>query len=385
MRTEAGCGMHDLILAGAGLANGLIAWRLKQIRPELRVLLMEEGDLIGGNHTWSFYEHDLTPEQRSWMQPLIVRQWAGYDVRFPTHRRSLDTVCCSVTSERFHEVLSAALGNAVMPYMTVTNITSTAVQASGQEWKAKAVIDGRGAVSSGKMQVAFQKFVGQELVFSQPHGQSRPIIMDATVRQHDGYRFVYTLPFDARRMLVEDTYYSTSPALDMQAIRGRIGDYVAGRSWVAEHVVREETGVLPIALGGDIAGFWEEKPESVACSGLRAGLFHATTGYSLLYAVRLADEIANLPSLDTGSVYRCIRAFSEDQWRRQAFMRLLNRMLFFASPPDQRYRLLQRFYRLPQPLIERFYAARPTWSDKLRILSGKPPVPVLAAMKAAFQ
>ena len=70
------------------------------------------------------------------------------------------------------------------------------------------------------------------------------------------------------------------------------------------------------------------------------------------------------------------------QWRSQRFLRLLNRMLFFASAPSQRYRLLQRFYKLPQKLIERFYAAQSTPFDKLRILSGKPPVPVLAAVKA---
>jgi lycopene beta-cyclase len=63
-------------------------------------------------------------------------------------------------------------------------------------------------------------------------------------------------------------------------------------------------------------------------------------------------------------------------------MRLLNRMLFFASAPAQRYRLLQRFYTLPQERIERFYAARLTWADKLRILSGKPPVPIAAAFRA---
>ena len=60
-------------------------------------------------------------------------------------------------------------------------------------------------------------------------------------------------------------------------------------------------------------------------------------------------------------------------------------MLFFASPPLQRYRILQRFYKLPQQLIERFYAARPTWFDRLRILTGKPPVPVFSALRAALE
>jgi lycopene beta-cyclase len=43
--------------------------------------------------------------------------------------------------------------------------------------------------------------------------------------------------------------------------------------------------------------------------------------------------------------------------------------------------VLERFYRLSPPLIQRFYAARLTWRDQARILIGKPPVPIPAAMK----
>jgi lycopene beta-cyclase len=43
---------------------------------------------------------------------------------------------------------------------------------------------------------------------------------------------------------------------------------------------------------------------------------------------------------------------------------------------------MQRFYGLPEDLIARFYAGKLTLTDRLRILSGKPPVPVLAALQA---
>ncbi|RYG07720.1 MAG: lycopene cyclase, partial [Caulobacteraceae bacterium] len=67
-------------------------------------------------------------------------------------------------------------------------------------------------------------------------------------------------------------------------------------------------------------------------------------------------------------------------WAGRGFYRLLNRMLFRAARPDERYKVLERFYRLPQPLVERFYAAGSTLADKARILSGKPPVPIGAAL-----
>jgi lycopene beta-cyclase len=56
-------------------------------------------------------------------------------------------------------------------------------------------------------------------------------------------------------------------------------------------------------------------------------------------------------------------------------------MLFRAARPGERYRVLERFYGLPEALICRFYAAGLTPLDKLRILAGKPPVPIGAALR----
>ena len=56
-------------------------------------------------------------------------------------------------------------------------------------------------------------------------------------------------------------------------------------------------------------------------------------------------------------------------------------MLFRACAPGDRYKVLERFYRLSPGLIQRFYAARLTKWDKARLLIGKPPVPIPAAIK----
>ena len=54
--------MLDLILVGAGLANGLIALALMRARPEIQMRLVEGAERAGGDHTWSFHETDLTPD-----------------------------------------------------------------------------------------------------------------------------------------------------------------------------------------------------------------------------------------------------------------------------------------------------------------------------------
>ena len=71
-------------------------------------------------------------------------------------------------------------------------------------------------------------------------------------------------------------------------------------------------------------------------------------------------------------------------WRLRGFYRLLDRMLFRAAEPAQRYRVLEHFYRLDPALIARFYAGRSTLADRMRILSGRPPVPLGRALKSLW-
>lgn len=373
---------YDLILVGAGLANGLIALRLRQQRPSLRVLMLESGAQAGGNHTWSFHLTDLNAQQLAWIDPLVSRRWQGYSVRFRQHHRQLRGGYASVLSDNFAQHLQATFGSDLQCGVEVTSLTSTTVTlADGRVLQAAAVIDGRGANPGTHLTLGYQAFVGQMLRTTKPHGLTRPIIMDAKVAQGEGYRFVYVLPFDQDVVLVEDTHYIDSAQPDLDALRGNITGYVHAQGWSVAEVVREEQGVLPITLAGDPHAFWRERAGQ-PCSGLRAGLFHPTTGYSLLEAVRLAELIADLPVLEAEPMSAAIQSHAAACWRRQGFFRGLNRMLFLASRPQDRWQVMQRFYALPEPLIERFYAGHSTLRDKLRILAGKPPVPVLKACTA---
>jgi lycopene beta-cyclase len=182
-------------------------------------------------------------------------------------------------------------------------------------------------------------------------------------------------------MLIEDTYYSDNPGLDHELLRSGITAYAASQGWSIDTTLGEEKGVLPIVLGGDIESFWEDGPTGLPRSGMRAALFHPTTGYSLPEAVRLADAVCRLDHINSSSLFELTRQRSLDLWRRNGFYRLLNRMLFRAAEPDQRYRVFERFYGLSEPLIHRFYAGRSGWLDKVRVLTGKPPVPVGRALR----
>ncbi|QHM73850.1 hypothetical protein C7M51_04208 [Mixta intestinalis] len=375
----------DVILVGGGLANGLIAWRLRQRQPHLRVLLLEAETQPGGNHTWSFHQGDITPAQHDWLAPLVAHRWAGYDVCFPELTRTLDGGYLSMTSAHFARQLGEALGDSLRGGAAVSALTPTDVTlANGEKLHAAAVIDGRGYQPSPHLQVGLQAFLGQQWRLSEPHGLTRPLLMDATVDQSAGYRFVYTLPLSPVELLIEDTHYIDRATLEHTRARQQIAEYAAAQGWQLAQLLREEQGNLPITLTGDCRAFWQQRAGQ-PCSGLRAGLFHSTTGYSLPQAVALADRIADLHDFSAESLFSMIRDYAIGQWQHQRFFRVLNRMLFLAGRADRRWQVMQRFYGLNDGLIARFYAGQLTLADKVRILTGKPPVPVGEAVRAVMK
>lgn len=375
----------DLILAGGGLANGLIALRLRERRPELRVLVLEAQDAPGGNHTWSFHHDDLTPDQHRWLAPLVSHRWQGYDVRFPQLVRGLERPYYSITSEQFAAVMHAALGENLRVNVPIASLSPTSVTlADGTCLTAGAVIDGRGYRPEPAVITGSQAFLGQEWTLRAPHGLTRPILMDADVAQGNGYRFVYTLPLSATRLLIEDTHYVDDSGPNAARARTHIRDYAARQGWILDEMLREEQGVLPITLAGRIDQFWRQR-DGQPCSGLRAGLYHATTGYSLPDAAALAEIVAAQPDLRAPALFNAIRQFALASWRRQRFFRVLNRMLFLAGPPARRWTVMRRFYQLDDGLIARFYAGRLTVADRARVLIGKPPVPVGEALLAILK
>ncbi len=374
----------DVAIVGAGLAGGMIALALKAKHPALDVRLIDAATTVGGNHLWSFFGSDVAQADRSIVAPLVVHAWRGYDVAFPAHQRTIDATYYSIESTRLdREVRRVLPAHALMLGRKVSGASATAVVlADGDRIEATGVIDARGPGDLSLLDLAWQKFLGRELALAVPHDSPRPMVMDATIPQIDGYRFVYCLPFSAERMFVEDTYYSDTPDLDIPMLGARIDAYVANRGWRVDDLVREESGVLPVAMGGDFEAYWRSGGARVAKAGMRAGMFHPTTGYSLPDAVRTAAMLAGLRDFSGAKLHDATHAMARATWKSRGFYRMLDTMLFRAAEPEERYRVLERFYRLSPALIGRFYAGRSTMTDKARVLTGKPPVPISRAVRA---
>ena len=362
----------DYLLVGGGLQNALIAMALWARDPNARVGLVESGATLGGNHLWCFHGLDLSEAGQTLLEPLVVQRWGGYTVRFPSFERRLDTAYAAVSSERLAEhvagMFAAHPSSQLLLQRRVEHVLSDSVTLDGGErLRGRLVIDARGPQAhAGEQVIGYQKFVGLELELERPTALTEPIVMDATVRQEDGFRFVYVLPLSPTRVLVEDTYFADGPELDVPALRNRALAYAHELGLVISQIHREETGVLPLP-----AVARPTRASSPFRAGYAGGWFHPTTGYSFPVAVRLALQVASTtPETLFDARYRALAA---EHARQQRFACLLNRLLFEAVPPNARRNVLERFYKLPEPSIARFYALSTTALDRARIVCGRPP------------
>jgi lycopene beta-cyclase len=374
----------DLAVVGGGLQGGLIALGVLAHDPRRRVAVIDREARPGGNHTWCLHASDVPAAARPWVEPLIAQRWSGYDVRFPTHARNVSSRYSAVTSERFAAHLLATFArhrdSELLLCRGVRHIGADAVVLDdGSTLHATLVVDARGPQQDGFGPCGFQKFLGLELELEDAHGLAQPLLMDATVPQLGGYRFFYVLPMSPTRLLVEDTRFSLDGELDSEALRHAVRSYAARFGKLAR-VVREETGVLPMPL----AGAPPAPQGSPLLAGYRGGFFHPATGYSFPMALRLAQHIATrAPEQVFDRALLALHAAHAAQFRYAA---RLNRLLFRGFAPEDMWRAFERFYRLPEALIQRFYALQLSHVDRARVLLGRPPTGIrLGAALAAVR
>lgn len=375
----------DFAIVGGGLAGGLIALALARSRPDLKLCIVEARATLSGHHRWSWFASDLPPEGLALLDEIPQTRWDdGYDVAFPGFERHLSTPYRSMTATGLSETLARFLP----PECFITGREAQSLEAhrvtlrDGTRIGARAVIDCRGFTSTGHLRGGWQVFKGRVLTTDEPHGVTRPTIMDATVEQLDGFRFFYLLPLNEHELFIEDTYYRDRPLLDREELARRIDRFVRAKGWKGS-LETKETGVLPVITGGDFLAFQKAlRIPGVAMAGARGGFVHPLTSYTLPCAVATALYIAERADIRGEKLARNLERRAKKLWKHDAFYRALGAMLFGAAEPEERYRMFARFYGFKEPLIEHFYAGVSRWHEKVRVLTGRPPVSVARAMAA---
>jgi lycopene beta-cyclase len=371
---------YDAILAGGGAAGLSLAYHLSQSRPNFRLLVVDREVKRYNDHTWCSWLRGPQPfdaaAYRTWER--LAFHGVGYDAVFdlaPYRYRMIRAVdfyrfICEALSPRpavdfLRGDVMRIVDGPERAEVHVDELTFTA------DW----VFDGRYDAAeyrplSSRYQYLVQHFLGWEIETATPtFDPDVPRLFDFRTPQRGAMRFVYVLPYDDRRALVEYTLFSAS-LLPQAEYEAAMRDYLADIVGVTDYRITDvEQGVIPMT--DHPAPRWVGR--RVMSIGTRGGRVKPSTGYAF-----------HRIQQDSAAIVRSLTARGHP----------------FAVPtPPSRYRffdaiLLQVLYRRgglgagvftalfqhnPIQRIFRFLDEESSWWDDLQILASVPPGPFVAA------
>ncbi len=363
---------YDLTILGGGISGCLLLSAVRLRWPQASVQLIEKQERLGGNHTWCFHEADVPLNAWAWLRPLISKEWPSYEVKFPQYQRQINSKYFAIRSEDLHQKMLQNFSENIH--------LSRAAKAS--DFPGSMIIDCRGWPPLAEAKnFGYQKFVGLEVELESPHGLQQVTLKDVSLPQADGYRFFYLLPWDEKRLLVEDTYYSNHAGLNVAELDAGIRDYIAAHGWKIKKVHRREVGCLPLALYKNKAVKNSNSDSALLRLGAASGVLNPVTGYTLPQTLQSIQALLENPQIEFQAWKKTLAHLNAKYENQFSYLRLLNRMMFLAAEPEKRFEILQRFYKLSPNLISHFYSAQLTSWEKARLLLGKPPVSVARALK----
>jgi lycopene beta-cyclase len=283
---------YDIILAGGGAAGLSLAYHLSQSAlRETSILIIDREVKRHNDHTWCSWLRSPEPfdeiAYRTWDQlafigPDLERGFEKvFDLAPYRYRMVRGFDFYRFTRETLHAApaVDFLLGEVER---VVDALDHAEVHVNAQVCTADWVFDSRYDPANyrpltGRYHYLIQHFLGWEIETPIPAFDPHvPRMFDFRTPQHNAMRFVYVLPYDPHRALVEYTLFS--PALLPQteyeaALRGYLADVLGLTDY---HIVDEEQALIPMT----------EHPcarragRRVMNIGTRGGRVKASTGYA---------------------------------------------------------------------------------------------------------
>ncbi|MEA3003616.1 MAG: lycopene beta-cyclase [Sphingomonadales bacterium] len=359
---------HGLLIAGGGVSASLAALAMARLRPEVPLLLVPEGEGLGGRRTLLLYDESLSDEERELVAPLIAESWDSVYTAFPGRSRKLKLACHAITPER----IEAALREALRPEQIRVEDKIVAVRDASLLLQGGETILGHGALDArfwshqATLELGWRRSFGRLCRFSAPHRVDRPVIVDATLGEGKLCGFFALTPFGDRELLVERVDYGPGPEVDAAAAGAAIADYIAARGWKGGAAEHEESAAVPVALGGDFGAYWRIGGARVAKLGARGGFFHPTGGSPLPDAIRTALLLTRQRDFGGAALHDLFEAEAAALWKKREFYRGFNRLLLRdgrgCAP-------LAALYDMDAALIGRFEADQLGLFDRRKLMA----------------
>ena len=289
---------RHVTVIGAGAAGLAVVESLAALEHPPAILLLEARDEVASDRTWSSWFSRAEAERLE--LDVTWPRWSVHDASRDVIRSAPDVVYGCIGSRRRADVVLGRLEG--IPEFTVrfgspvrhVRATSKGLQVIGDHGVVDTdlVLDARPRELPPQRPTDVsleQRFRGWEIRSERPvFDPSVARLMDFRVSKAGAVHFVYVLPFDRHRALVEDTWFvpPDAAAIDHEAQL---------RPYLAEHldlvdfeILRTEAGVLPMTTRVAPA---PTTPGHLAI-GVAGGWMRPSTGYSFRTAVRRGDALA---------------------------------------------------------------------------------------------
>jgi lycopene beta-cyclase len=291
--------------------------------------------------TYAAWEDELP----SWLPPGVVatrtahaRAWAGGEHRLDRTYVVLDTPGLQHTL--------GLNGVAVLRGSVVDAGAHRVTLADGQPVEADLVLDARGTRLSPDR--AAQTAYGLVVPTERAAAAGGPWFMDWR-RDHGAGAdavpsFLYAVPLDADRTLLEETCLVGRPALGLDELRRRLERRLAARGveLVGDEPVERVRFSVEAEPGTPPPSRRAPTDRPVAL-GARAGVMHPATGYSVAVSLRLAEEVAQAVAAGR-DVWSALWPASA---RRVQRLRAMGLTTLLRLPPSGAEQFFAAFFALP--------------------------------------
>ena len=377
---------YDYLIVGGGASGLSLAYHISQ-EPRLvgkRVALVEAHVTKADDRTWRYWAAGTTPfeavEAYAWSQ-LVVRT-PGFEKTLMLNPYRYRMVRAGDFYRYVGEALAARpaqftrlLGEVVALAESPGGAGALATLADGRELRAHYAFDSRLPQlekQPARHRYLEQHFRGWEIEADHDAFDPNTVqFMDFGVAQHGQVRFVYALPFTARRALVEFTVFSEA-LLTREEYETELRAYLRERVGEGRYrVLGEESGSIPMTDHP----LPDRRSPHVLHLGTRAGRSKPSTGYTFKriqqHSARLVAALAatgHPPTDPTG-----------DRWQFQLFDTLLLDIMQ-RQGDTVRDIFRQLFERNPVQRIFRFLDEETSWAENLQIMNSVSPGPFMRSI-----
>jgi lycopene beta-cyclase len=366
--------IYEYVIVGAGAAGLSLALHLVDSSLSTgSVLLIDKGLAHSGDHAWGFWTDQPTRYdpivRRVWHRMRFATRWSECLLEARNYRYALldgrDLRGYADTRLRGRHGVEFVVGSVerIVDYRDM----ATVILADGRTYAGRWVFDSRRNLNAA----LWQSFLGWEVEVSGAGLETdTPTLMDFRTPQHQSAEFVYMLPLDEHRALVEHVACGIRRPhrSEQEAELARYLEQVVRATRF--RVLRRERGVTPLVLGP----FRRKVGARAMTIGVPGGRVKPSTGYAFTRISR--DSAAIVSSLEqAGHPFGVPRDSRRHRQYDAALLRLLR------SQPSQVEGVFARlFERNPLDRILRFLDEATSLHEEVLLARTLPPSFALRAL-----